>query len=150
MRRQRAKWHWWLGILLVSVVAMVATSVLAIQVPTPTLVINTKGLPDVSSHLIPPGTSVKAVAYQRPKAILLARQGDTWRAFSDRSTHRGFQVIWRDDYARFYDTVSSAMWDKAGTPVAGPAPRGLDWYPVTIDGGYVVVDLSQPQFGAKR
>lgn len=150
VRRQRTVWHWLLGVLLAGITGMVGTSVLAVQFPPAKIAIATKDLPDVSAHPIPPGTPVKAVITGRkPTMILLARDGETWRAFVNRSTHLGEPVIWREDYNRFYDVYSGAMWDKAGRPVAGPAPQGLDWYPVTVVGDYVIIDLSRPRVGVR-
>ncbi|HEY3368647.1 MAG TPA: hypothetical protein VGK74_26615 [Symbiobacteriaceae bacterium] len=142
--------RWILAALLVGLACIIGISVLAVPLGPAQIAIDTSGLPDVSAHPIPPGIALRAtIQWQKPTMVLLARDGDTWRAFSNRSTHLGEPVIWRADDNRFYDTVSSAMWDKAGRPVAGPAPRGLDWYPVTVAGDYVIVDLSQPKPGGR-
>lgn len=134
------------AVLALGVAGIVGISVLA-GTPEPTkMAIDTSGMPAVTAHPIPTGFAVRAL-YHKPKLILLARSGDTWRAFSDRSTHLGEPVQWCAQYDRFCDEISGAMWDAAGRPVAGPAPRGLDWYPVTVHGAVVIIDLSNPKFG---
>jgi Rieske Fe-S protein len=145
MTRRRTGWLLLLGLLLATLAGTVATSVLAAP-PGPTrMAVNTRGLPAVTMHQIPtPICDAMPGTWNKPNMILLARDGSTWRAFSNRSTHRGEPVIWREDLGRFYDIYSAAMWDTAGRPVAGPAPRGLDTYQVTRDGDYVIIDLSKP------
>ncbi len=132
MRGRRARWHWLLGVVVVSLVGMVATSVLAVRaIPPSKFAIRADELPVVIAHAIPPGTRVGAIS-TKPKAILLA-------AFADRSTHLGEPVIWWEPEGVFFDAYSGAVWDQQGRVLAGPAPRGLDWYPVSIQQNHVVV-----------
>jgi Rieske Fe-S protein len=147
VRKQRNAWFWLLGLVFLAVVGMIGTSVLAIQTPPMKLAINTLGLPDVSAHRVA-SVAVKAPrGGYRPTRIFLVRSHQGWWAFSNRSTHLGEPVEWREEYDRFVDVYSFAMWDKSGRPVAGPAPRGLDGYEVTMDGDYVIIDLSRPVLG---
>jgi Rieske Fe-S protein len=150
MHSKRVRWSWLVFVLLLGLVGMVGASVLAVPAPAARLAIKTAGLPAVSAHPIPPGMSVQPTSTgTRPAMVLLVRDGETWRAFADRSTHRGEPVVWREESSRFVDPYSGAMWDTAGRPVAGPAPRGLDWYPVTREGDYVIVDLIHPRPGGR-
>lgn len=81
--------------------------------------------------------------WPRPKGVLVVRRGDGFRAFSNQSPHRGCRVEVWETGDRLYDVCSHAFWSLDGEPIAGPAPRGLDWYPVTVRGEWVEVDLAQ-------
>lgn len=90
-----------------------------------------------------------AVPWPRPTGLIVTREGDTFRAFSSRSTHRGCPVDLWETGDRLYDVCSHAFWNLRGEPIAGPAPRGLDWYPVTVRNGWVEVDLVQIRKGVR-
>lgn len=147
MQTQRTAWHWLLVVLLLGAVGMITASVLGQPPPDARVALLLSGLPLVSTHPVPPGSAVRGSTWRTPTAIHLVSDGSHWRAFSNRSTHLGEPVVWRADYGRFWDIYSGAQWDKEGRPVAGPAPRGLDWYPVTVEGNYAIVDLSRPRAG---
>ncbi|MBI4301324.1 MAG: ubiquinol-cytochrome c reductase iron-sulfur subunit [Chloroflexi bacterium] len=70
-------------------------------------------------------------------------------AFYRKCTHLGCVVPWRPDersednlapQGRFNCPCHSSIFDRYGLVHAGPAPRPLDIFPITIDGGLVIVD----------
>ena len=146
MHKRQVMWRWLLGLPLVAILSMAGASVLAYQAPAPKVAIDTRDLPDVSAHPAP-STAKALMPGKKPTRIFLVRTDQGWRAFANRSTHLGEPVEWRADYNRFLDIYSGAMWDKDGRPVAGPAPRGLDGYAVTLDGDFAVVDFGRPVVG---
>ena len=49
--------------------------------------------------------------------------------------------------AGFVDPCHGSFFDRSGNKLGGPAPRGMDTYPVTITDEHLLVDLSQPITG---
>lgn len=136
-----------LALVVIAFTGMALRSVLAAPGPQTRLVISLQNLPAVSSHPVPAGWAVEAKIH-KPSMILLARGDDgVWRAFANRSTHLGEPVIWSEKHDRFLDDISGAMWDREGMPVAGPAPRGLDSYPVTVEDDHLIIKLDMPRWG---
>lgn len=64
-----------------------------------------------------------------------------WRAFSPISTHLGCFVWWHEESQRFEDPCSGARWERDGAYREGPAPRALDYYPVRVENGDVLIDF---------
>lgn len=131
---------------LVGLVGMAAVSVLAGPKPDRAMAVQTKGLPAISQHWIPDEVKPSYSTLPGPSAVWLVRDGEGWLAFSNRSNHRGCLVNWSEEWQRLYDVCSHAMWDRSGLNVAGPAPRPLDTYPVTVrEHGWVEIDLGRVQ-----
>jgi Rieske Fe-S protein len=69
-------------------------------------------------------------------------------ALSQKSTHLGCTVPWREEFVFdgvrgwFRDPCSGTTYDLNGFRVFGPAPRGLDQYPVRIVNGNIEVDVN--------
>ena len=63
-------------------------------------------------------------------------------ALSQRCTHLGCTVPWRDDEGQFHCPCHSSLFNTKGEVVGGPAPRPLDLYPVSVKDGKLVVDTS--------
>ena len=69
-------------------------------------------------------------------------------ALSQKSTHLGCTVPWREEFVFdgktgwFRDPCSGTTWDINGFKVFGPAPRGLDQYPVRSVNGNVEVNVN--------
>jgi nitrite reductase/ring-hydroxylating ferredoxin subunit len=86
------------------------------------------------------------VTLEEPDAYLVGLDGGRLFAFSRRSTHLGCTVVWRPDRefsgakGFFSDPCGGALWAIDGTPAFGPAPRGMDRYPVAVVNGEVSVD----------
>jgi len=68
-------------------------------------------------------------------------------ALSRRSTHLGCAINWRPDLefqgrkGWFRDPCGGSNWAVDGSMVSGPAPRGMDRYPLAVVGGEVIVDV---------
>lgn len=71
----------------------------------------------------------------------LVRHDGKLQAFLARSTHMGGSVKWIPEREVFYDTVHGSEWFRNGSKLRGPAYRDLDWFPVSVDGGEVRVDV---------
>jgi hypothetical protein len=69
----------------------------------------------------------------------------------DESGHpRACEVVWQPETATFTDPCLGTVYDRTGLNVGGPAPRGLDAYPVKVSereyvGKLVTVDLTKPK-----
>jgi cytochrome b6-f complex iron-sulfur subunit len=61
-------------------------------------------------------------------------------AVSARCTHLGCHVPWCDSSQWFECPCHGSRFNRAGEQQRGPAPRGLDHYRVTVQGGQVAVD----------
>ncbi|MDQ3980107.1 MAG: Rieske 2Fe-2S domain-containing protein, partial [Actinomycetota bacterium] len=60
-----------------------------------------------------------------------------------RCVHLGCRVPWCDTSKWFECPCHGSQYNRVGEKKGGPAPRGLDHFPVTVDGGNVVVDTGQ-------
>lgn len=147
MAKRLVRRHWVLLGAVTGLVGMMAISVLAVNREPPHLAIYTRDLPAVSQHAIPRSMQISATTATLPTAIWLVRADDTWRAFSNQTAHpRACEVEWRADLQRFFDPCLGSVFDRTGLNVAGPAPRGLDSYPVATRGeNRVEINLSRPQ-----
>ena len=61
-------------------------------------------------------------------------------ALSQKCPHLGCHVPYCESSGRFECPCHGSIYDLAGEYIAGPAPRGMDRYEVTLDGDNVVVD----------
>jgi cytochrome b6-f complex iron-sulfur subunit len=92
---------------------------------------------------------VGAVAYFREPRFYLSRVESGFLALYRKCTHLGCVVPWRpddpteDDLAkagRFNCPCHGSIFDRYGLVHAGPAPRPLDLFPITVENGELVVD----------
>ncbi|MBK8048684.1 MAG: Rieske (2Fe-2S) protein [Anaerolineales bacterium] len=65
-------------------------------------------------------------------------------ALYQRCTHLGCTVAWETDKTAFVCPCHNSRFDQDGQVHNPPAPRPLDLFPVTIEGGAVRVDTSRP------
>lgn len=65
-------------------------------------------------------------------------------AMWQRCTHLGCSVPWVEDEDQFHCPCHGSLYNKVGEVVGGPAPRPMDYFPVTIEGGEVFVDTENP------
>jgi len=74
----------------------------------------------------------------------LARLADGgFLALSSRCTHLGCTVPWDEKTKTFPCPCHASSFDLHGNVLSPPAPRALDLFPVTIEGGIVRVDTSR-------
>lgn len=66
-------------------------------------------------------------------------------ALWQRCTHLGCTVPWRDDEKQFHCPCHSSLFNTKGEVIGGPAPRPMDYFPIEIVDGNVVVDTGNPQ-----
>ncbi len=57
-------------------------------------------------------------------------------------THLGCRVPWCDTSGQFECPCHGSVFNRAGDYRAGPAPRGLDRFPIEIQDGIVLIDTS--------
>lgn len=126
---------------------MILLSILRVPPLPSVMAIDARGVEEVSFHAIPFYLNVTASTAKPPTGVWLVRLGSEWRAFSNQSTHpRACEVLWHPLQGRFIDPCLGTVYDRTGLNVAGPAPTGLDAYPVEAMGPTgLEVDLSQPK-----
>jgi nitrite reductase/ring-hydroxylating ferredoxin subunit len=71
-------------------------------------------------------------------------------ALSQACPHLGCHVPYCESSGRFECPCHGSIYDLAGEYIAGPAPRGMDRYGVTLDGQNVVVDTRVLKAGPPR
>ncbi len=79
--------------------------------------------------------------------VYLTRVGGEVVAMSETCTHLGCRVPWCDSSSQFECPCHGSVFNRAGEYRAGPAPRGLDRYPVRIEDGIVMVDTGAKSEG---
>ena len=88
-----------------------------------------------------PGT----VSYVQKGRLYISRLEDGGvLAMWQKCTHLGCTVPWRQDLSEFHCPCHSSLFDRQGVVVDGPAPRPLDFFPVSVKDGKLVVDTSRP------
>jgi cytochrome b6-f complex iron-sulfur subunit len=98
-----------------------------------------------SRHLLEAGPvdsfPVNTVSEFTGGRFYLARQPDGgFIALSLRCTHLGCAVVWEESRKRFICPCHSSSFDIMGEVMNPPAARSLDYYPVIIENGIVMVD----------
>lgn len=147
MTERRRHWGWAVFVSTAALAGMFLISLLGVPKLPSVMAIMERDLPDVSLHTIPRYVHATASTRKLPTAIWLVRSETEWRALSNQSTHwRACEVQWMPGEQRFIDPCLGTVYDRTGLNIAGPAPTGLDSYPVTIMGmAGLEVDLSQPR-----
>jgi len=89
----------------------------------------------------PPG-SVTLIAKGH---LYLSRLDDGgFLAISRKCTHLGCAVPWVAERKQFECPCHASVFDVTGKVLKSPAPRALDLFPVTFEGGLVMIDISTP------
>jgi cytochrome b6-f complex iron-sulfur subunit len=81
----------------------------------------------------------KAKAVQAYSAVLEGYQAGVV-ALYQKCVHLGCRVPWCKPSQWFECPCHGSQYNRVGEKKGGPAPRGLDRFPVTLDGGIVIVD----------
>lgn len=83
----------------------------------------------------------------------LANANGQMLALSQKCPHLGCRVPFCESSGRFECPCHASVFDIGGEWIEGPSPRGMDSYPVSLDGETLVVDtdklLTGPDQGAK-
>jgi Rieske Fe-S protein len=85
--------------------------------------------------------SGKIFRFGSKPAILVYTTGGEWRAFSAVCTHLQCTVQFRPDQERIWCACHNGYYDLSGKNVAGPPPRPLDQFEVTVKEEDVIVSL---------
>ncbi|MEZ5245116.1 MAG: ubiquinol-cytochrome c reductase iron-sulfur subunit [Acidimicrobiales bacterium] len=74
------------------------------------------------------------------RAYLTRDSGGEIIALSEKCTHLGCRVPFCQSSGQFECPCHGSIFNRVGEFRAGPAPRGLDRYPVEVDNGLLVID----------
>ncbi|MBT8202056.1 MAG: Rieske 2Fe-2S domain-containing protein, partial [Acidimicrobiia bacterium] len=74
--------------------------------------------------------------------------GDEVVALSEKCTHLGCRVPFCDSSGRFECPCHGTVFNRAGDHLAGPAPRGMDFYKVEVVDGVIEIDTGETIAGA--
>lgn len=85
--------------------------------------------------------SGKIFRFGSKPAILVHTTSGEWRAFSAVCTHLQCTVQFRADQERIWCACHNGYFDLTGKNVAGPPPRPLDQFDVTVQEEDVIVSL---------
>jgi Rieske Fe-S protein len=94
----------------------------------------TSELPPNSGKIFPLGDS--------PGLLVHTAEGE-YKAFSAVCTHLSCTVQYRPDLGHIWCACHNGHYDLTGKNVAGPPPRPLTEYPVTLSGDNVIVSTSR-------
>ncbi len=88
--------------------------------------------------------AVNSVIADRINKYFLIRMADGgFLALSLTCSHLGCTVLWEEEKKQFICPCHSSAFDKTGNVINSPAPRPLDYFPVVINAGKVMVDTGQ-------
>lgn len=85
--------------------------------------------------------AAKIFRFGAKPGILVRLSSGEWRAFSAVCTHLQCTVQYRADLERIWCACHNGTFDLRGKNVAGPPPRPLDQFDVTVKGDDVIVSL---------
>ncbi|MEW5870637.1 MAG: Rieske 2Fe-2S domain-containing protein [Chloroflexota bacterium] len=74
----------------------------------------------------------------------LVRNEEGFLALWQRCTHLGCAIPWEEGENQFHCPCHGSLFNTVGEVTGGPAPRPMDYFPVTIRSGEVWVDTSKP------
>ncbi len=84
--------------------------------------------------------SNSVTAFNSGRFYLVCREDGGFLALYHKCTHLACAVLWHEDEGQFYCPCHGSRFEADGSVVNRPASRGLKRFPVTIDGGRVLVD----------
>jgi cytochrome b6-f complex iron-sulfur subunit len=88
--------------------------------------------------------AVNSVIADRINKYFLIRMADGgFLALSLTCSHLGCSVLWDEEKKQFICPCHSSAFDKTGNVINSPALRPLDYFPVSINAGKVLVDTGQ-------
>ena len=68
-------------------------------------------------------------------------------AVSQKCPHLGCRVPFCEGSGRFQCPCHGSVYNVAGEYISGPAPRGMDRFPIAVENGRVIVNLAEPVEG---
>ncbi|MGI9624175.1 MAG: ubiquinol-cytochrome c reductase iron-sulfur subunit [Acidimicrobiales bacterium] len=93
----------------------------------------------VPPEAVPEGGIVEVPA---ARAFLTRVDGELL-ALSEKCTHLGCRTPFCESSGRFECPCHGSVFSRAGDYLAGPAPRGMDHYPVDIEEGLVYINTGE-------
>jgi len=88
--------------------------------------------------------TVGSVTYfQEGRFYLHRREDGSFLALWQRCTHLGCSVPWEGAEDQFHCPCHGSLFSKVGEVQGGPAPRPMDYFPVTIENGEVFVNTEE-------
>lgn len=88
------------------------------------------------------------VTWVREGRLYLTRARGELFAVTQACPHLGCRVPYCEASARFECPCHGSVFNLAGEWISGPAPHGMNRYPIRIEEGRVVVDVAEPEQGA--
>jgi cytochrome b6-f complex iron-sulfur subunit len=88
--------------------------------------------------------------YVNEGRLFIANAGGHIFALSQKCPHLGCRVPFCDSSGRFECPCHGSKFDLGGEWIEGPSPRGMDQYPVSLDGTTLLVDTSKLEKGPDR
>lgn len=98
----------------------------------------------------PDGVEPGSARYVTEGRLWLANSGSELFALSQRCPHLGCRVPFCESSGRFECPCHGSVFDIAGAYIAGPSPRGMDRYEMTLEEGVLVADLAKLVAGPDR
>jgi nitrite reductase/ring-hydroxylating ferredoxin subunit len=90
-----------------------------------------------------PLPSSDGVTVDRDNELILVRWQERLYAFALSCPHQRSMLKWRDQERRFQCTKHKSKYTPEGTFISGRATRGMDRYPLRVEGGTVHVDTTR-------
>ena len=94
-----------------------------------------KDLPDAKAR--------PAENFKNSGRFYLSRTPDGILALYRKCVHLGCVVPWNEGEDQFHCPCHGSLYDRKGEVQGGPAPRPLDIFPITLEGGNLVVDTGK-------
>jgi len=80
-------------------------------------------------------------------ALILAGMQQGYVALYQKCVHLGCRVPWCESSQWFECPCHGSKYNRVGEKRGGPAPRGLDRFPLVVTGGNIIVDTGNLQIG---
>ncbi len=98
--------------------------------------------PDLQYKAGKPEAYPEGLEFIEEARVFLMRAGNRFRAVSSICTHLGCTVGWEG--AGFHCPCHGSRFDENGTVLEGPAPKPLEWHPISLSrDGRLVIDRSR-------
>ena len=97
----------------------------------------------VSADAVPEGG---VIAIPAARAYLVKLDNEIF-ALSETCSHLGCRVPYCATSGQFECPCHGSVFNRKGEFLTGPAPRGMDLYPIEIEDGLVIIDTAEAELG---
>jgi cytochrome b6-f complex iron-sulfur subunit len=104
--------------------------------------VNIGALADVTKDL-PDAKAKPNQNFKNTGRFYLTRTSDGILALYRKCVHLGCVVPWNDAEDQFHCPCHGSLYDRKGEVQGGPAPRPLDYFPITQEAGVMLVDTGK-------